>query len=410
MPELVSRLKCTGCAACQLLCPCGAIQMRPDKEGFVFPVVEVSRCVECGLCERRCPVRIDRKRDATPMCYAAKSDDDRLVLESSSGGLFSEFALSVLGRGGSVFGAAYVGEDFDVKHIAVESVEDLCKLRGSKYVQSEIGEAYRRVKEVLECGRAALFSGTPCQIAGLKAYLGKDYDKLLMVEVICHGVPSPQLFNELKREMTERHGTLVAMSFRDKSEGWSSRAVTGWYASGEKIRERGDLNDYFKAFIAHLTLRHSCEDCQFNDGKSEADVTLGDFWGVESVLPELNDSTGVSAVILHTEKGMAEFERLKCYKHKVHLCDIAFCNPSYQAPRVAEKNRNTFMALAFDRGVHMAVRKYIRAPGASFLVRLVRKLYNEVITLLASSGNAPSRFRAAVSLWKKVDEVPVEVK
>lgn len=378
MPELVSRLKCTGCAACQLSCPRGAIQMRPDIEGFVFPAVEASLCVECGLCERRCPVRMVRKRDATPMCYAAKSNDERLVLESSSGGLFSEFALSVLGRGGVVFGAAYVGENLDVKHIAVESVDDLCKLRGSKYVQSEVGEVYCRVRAVLECGRLVLFSGTPCQIAGLKAYLGKDYDKLLTIEVICHGVPSSKLFDELKREMTKRHGFLMSISFRDKSEGWSSRAMTGWYASGEKIRERGDLNDYFKAFIAHLTSRHSCEDCQFNDGKSEADITLGDFWGVELVLPELNDNTGVSAVILHTEKGAAEFERLKCYKHKVHLCDIALCNPSYQAPRRADKNRNAFMSLTLDRGLHIAARKHLRKANSSFLWRLLRKLRKRV--------------------------------
>lgn len=379
MPELASHLKCTGCAACLLSCPRGAIRMSPDKEGFVFPVVEVSLCVECGLCEQRCPVRMVRKRDATPMCYAAKSNDDRLVMESSSGGLFSEFALSVLGRGGAVFGAAYVGENLDVKHIAVESIDDLCKLRGSKYVQSEVGEVYCRVKEVLECGRLVLFSGTPCQIAGLKAYLGKGYDKLLTVEVICHGVPSPKLFTELKREMTERHGTLLAISFRDKSEGWSSRAVTGWYASGERVRERGDLNDYFRAFIAHLTLRHSCEDCQFNDGKSEADVTLGDFWGVDSILPEMNDDVGVSAVILHTEKGVVEFGRLKCYKHKVHLCDVSFCNPSYRASRKADKSRNAFMSLVLDRGLHIATRKYLYEAHPSFLRDLIRKLYKQVV-------------------------------
>lgn len=317
-----------------------------------------------------------RTRDATPICYAAKSNDGQLVLESSSGGLFSEFALSVLGCGGAVFGAAYVGKDLDVKHIAVESTDELFKLRGSKYVQSEVGETYRRVKEVLESGRHVLFSGTPCQIAGLKAYLCKDYDLLLTIEVICHGVPSPKLFDELKREMAERHGALMSISFRDKSEGWSSRAITGWYATGEKIRERGDLNDYFKVFIAHLTLRHSCEGCLFNDGKSGADITLGDFWGVGRQIEELsNDDTGVSAVILHTEKGVAAFSQLKCYKHAARLRDIALCNPSYQASRKADKNRNAFMSLAIDRGVHVATRTYGRVLRPSCLMRLVRKLH-----------------------------------
>lgn len=374
MPKLIGHLKCTGCAACYVSCPQDAIQMRPDQEGFVFPLVDESRCVNCGLCERRCPVRTVGKRDATPMCYAAKSNNIRLVLESSSGGMFSELALPILRNGGVVFGAAYDDKTLDVKHIAVQTVEDLSKLRGSKYVQSEVGLIYRQVKDVLIRGCSVLFSGTPCQIAGLKAYLGENYDKLLTVEVICHGVPSPKLFDELKREMSKRHGALATISFRDKSEGWSSRAITGWYVSGKKIREKGNLNDYFKAFLSRLILRHSCEDCQFNDGKSGADVTLGDFWGAGCIKEWMNDDTGISAVILHTAKGVAAFEQLNCYKHMVSLCDIARLNPSYQALRKPNEDRNEFMSLALGHDVHVATRKYLREKCPTLLHRIIRKL------------------------------------
>lgn len=373
MAELVNHDICTGCSACVACCPRDAILMREDSEGFMMPTIDAEKCVDCGLCAKTCPVLSDHVRDESPTCYAAKSNDAELVRQSSSGGLFSVFAMDVQSRGGAVYGAAYVGENLDVRHIRVDSPEDLAALRGSKYVYSETNTIYRSVKEDLKT-RPVLFSGTPCQIAGLKSYLKRDYDNLLTIEVICHGTPPARLFNELKREMADKHGKLAAISFRDKAEGWCSRAMTGWYASGEKIREKGKLNDYFKAFIAHLTLRHSCEACRFNDGKSGADVTLGDFWGVTNTIPDLNDNTGVSAVLLHSAEAKAIFERLDCYKRKVDLSDITPGNPSYQVPRTADKNRNAFMSMANKRGIHIAKSCFIKESKASLLRRIYHKL------------------------------------
>lgn len=377
MARLVDHNICTGCSACVACCPRDAITMREDSEGFMMPTIDAAKCVDCGICVKTCPVLSERMRDESPSCFAAKSNDVELVRQSSSGGIFSVFALDVLSSGGVVYGAAYVGENLDVKHIRVDSQEGLAALRGSKYVYSETNTIYRSVREDLKT-RPVLFSGTPCQIAGLKSYLKKDYDNLLTIEVICHGTPPARLFNELKREMADKHGKLTAISFRDKAEGWGSRAMTGWYASGEKIREKGKLNDYFKAFIAHLTLRHSCEDCRFNDGRSGADVTLGDFWGVTDVLPELNDNTGVSAVIFHTDKGRCCFARLDCYKHRVRLGDITPGNPSYQAPREADKNRNAFMAMANARGIHKAKNRFVKEARFVLLRRVYRKFRNVI--------------------------------
>lgn len=375
MAKLIDQSICTGCSACVACCPRDAITMSEDVEGFLMPTIDAKKCVDCGLCVKTCPVLSEHLRDESPSCYAAKANDAELVRQSSSGGLFSVFAMDVLSRGGVVYGAAYVGENLDVKHIRVNSQEGLASLRGSKYVYSETNTIYRSVREDLKT-RPVLFSGTPCQIAGLKAYLKREYDNLLAVELICHGTPPARLFNGLKREMSELHGRLTGISFRDKAEGWGSRAMTGWYASGEKIRETGNLNDYFKAFIAHLTLRHSCEDCRFNDGKSGADVTLGDFWGVTNTIPDLNDNTGVSAVLLHSAKATAIFERLDCYKQKVDLSDITPGNPSYQAPRTADKNRNAFMAMANAHGIHVAKKRFMREAKYILLRRIYRKIKN----------------------------------
>lgn len=377
MPSLAERKMCTGCSACLAACPLNALVMREDAEGFLFPKVDTCRCVSCGRCESACPVRRVCVPDLAPTCFAARSNDARIVEASSSGGLFGEFALRVLAEKGVVYGAAYVGEELEVRHIRVDSEGGLGALRGSKYVYSRTDAVYRTVKEDLET-RRVLFSGTPCQVAGLKAYLGEDDENLLTVEVICHGTPPGRLFNELKRELEVRNGKLMAISFRDKSGCSGSRAITGWYASGKKIREAGELNNYFKAFLAHLTLRHSCEDCRFNDGRSGADVTLGDFWGVSRVFPDLKGDADISAVILHTDKGRAVFDTLDCWKRPVGLSDITSGNPSYRAPRRAEKHRDAFMALAYREGISMAWAWYCRETRVSLWRRLFGKLMRMV--------------------------------
>lgn len=377
MVKLAIQDLCTGCSACVACCPHDAISMRADNEGFMRPSVDQGRCVGCGHCEKTCPVisESESTRSKSPRCYAAKSNDPDIVRLSSSGGMFSEFSLKVLSRGGVVYGAAYVGDDLDVKHIRVDTEEGLSALRGSKYVYSETNTIYRSVKEDLK-SREVLFSGTPCQIAGLKAFLGNDHKNLLTIEVICHGTPPKRLFDALKCEMMEKHGKLTAISFRDKDNGWGSRAITGWYASGAKIRESGSLNDYFKAFIAHLTLRHSCERCKFNNGRSGADVTLGDFWGVDRILPEMADNAGMSAVMLHSDKGLREFNAIDCFKSEVRLSDIVACNPSYNAKRKAEQYRNLFMASVYSIGISAAYCKYFKPRRVSFFMRVIRALYS----------------------------------
>lgn len=378
MDRLANKISCTGCAACASACPREIIKLIPDLEGFAYPVVDRDKCVKCGACERACPLNLALTKMESPQCYAARSNDKDLVFNSSSGGVFSELAENIIAHGGVVVGAAYVGEKLTVCHIAIDNLDDLYMLRGSKYVQSNIGNAYKIVKSNLLAGRPVLFSGTPCQVAGLQSFLGKPFDLLLKVEVICHGVPPPKLFELLKEDLTHAHGQLTGISFREKSEGWSSRAITGWYAGGVKIRERGDYNAYFRAFIGHLTLRKSCEMCVFSDGKSGADITLGDFWGIEKVLPEFNDNLGVSAVILHTPKGRSAFAQTKCISKEVRLTDITLHNPSYQANRQVNLLRSKFMSLVYDIGIVAAVKKIMPQERASLIKRIYRRMLRMV--------------------------------
>lgn len=380
MDRITNKELCTGCAACGSACPLGIIKLIPDSEGFAYPVVDNDMCTKCGVCEEACPLNVTFINKKNPKCYAARSTQNEIVGSSSSGGVFSELAVNTIARGGVVVGAAYVGEKLTVRHIAIDNLNDLSLLRGSKYVQSDIGNVYKLVKRNLRENRPVLFSGTPCQVAGLQSFLGKPYEFLLKVEVICHGVPPPKLFDMLKDDLERAHGQLIGISFRDKSEGWGSRAITGWYKKCGKLRERGKYNAYFRAFIEHLTLRKSCENCVFNDGKSGADITLGDFWGIGRVAPEFNDDKGVSAVILHTTKGAEAFAQTKCISKEVDLADITLCNPSYQAKRSANLLRSDFMSQVYDIGIGAAVKKYMPQVRTSIIRRIYRRLKRLIFT------------------------------
>lgn len=348
--KLIDREKCTGCAACANSCATGAIVMAPDKEGFLFPEIDTHRCIECGNCIASCPHFTRKDRDRHPICYAAKARSNEIVKSSSSGGVFTLLCEYVIAQKGIVFGAAY-NHQLCVSHIAVDNLGDIHRLRGSKYVQSDLGHAYCEVKQALSVNRLVLFSGTPCQIAGLRAYLKVSYSNLVTMEVICHGVPPAKLFDRLKNELEVAHGKLEAISFRDKSLGWRHRVIAGWYSGRMKVIEEGSLADYFRAFLAGLSLRKSCEKCQFKSGRSGADITLGDFWGIENVAPELDDDDGVSAVILHTSKGQKIFESIDCHRKSVRLSDITIANPSYSEKRAYSKSRDVFMSQVYEKGI-----------------------------------------------------------
>ena len=295
---------CNGCHACYATCPTAAIRMKENAEGFLFPVIDVAKCISCGKCELVCPVlHPPVLRENAPKTYACRNKNDLIRLESSSGGIFTLLAEKIVAEDGVVFGAKF-RDDFSVIHDWTDSVEGIASFRTSKYVQSTIGDTFSVCKQFLEKGRKVLFSGTPCQIAGLKAFLGKDFDSLFYVDLICHGVPSPTLWKKYVAYHEAQSGSrIVRTSFRRKDFGWKRFSLSFFFANGSEYLKTLDKDPYMQMFLRNLCLRPSCFECSFKTISRISDITLADFWNVEHVLPDLDDDTGTSLVFVHSPKG-----------------------------------------------------------------------------------------------------------
>lgn len=302
---------CTGCHACYSTCPKNAISMQPDKEGFIHPVVDEQKCIHCGLCEKVCSVLHEKVSEDGAEAYVCINKSEKQRSKSSSGGIFSAIARKVIQEGGIVFGAAF-DEELQVRHKGVNSIEDLYGLMGSKYVQSTIGDSYKAAKKELEKGRWVLFSGTPCQIGGLKSFLGKEYETLITQDIICHGVPSPKVWRKYieyqERENKSSISRRLLPSFRDKKRGWRRFSMLFYFENGKKYFRTLDTDPYIKLFLQDITLRRSCYNCHHKSLNRESDITLADFWGVENICPEMFDDRGTSLVFINSDKGRKLFE------------------------------------------------------------------------------------------------------
>ena len=315
MPVLATKEHCTGCTACASVCPKGCITMAADENRFLFPVVDAEKCVSCGLCEKVCPIITPLQKPGNePAAYAAYSRDEAMRLSSSSGGVFTEFARAVLKDGGAVFGAAY-HDEFEVAHICAENEANLARLRGAKYAQSALGDSFRDVKRRLEQGQKVLFSGTPCQVGGLKAFLRKDYENLLTVDFVCHSVPSPMAWREYVkyRSQQDNDGEMpCAINLRDKRTGWTNYQYSNLftYADGHTHTARSGESLYMKLFVGDYINRESCADCRFKGYSRVSDLTIGDFWGIWDIEPEMDDNKGTSVVLVQTPRGQGLLDRI----------------------------------------------------------------------------------------------------
>ena len=301
MIRITDKSECTGCTACVTSCPVQCIVMRRDREGFDYPIANPDICIECGKCEAVCPIMNPSEAVEPVAVYAAKIPD--YVSGSSSGGVFPFLARNVINEGGVVFGAA-VNADLSVGHMEAERMEDVEKMRGSKYVQSDLYSVFEDTKSYLVEGRKVLFTGTPCQIAGLNAYLGRRYDNLLTVEVACHGVPGPGLWERYMEALAVKYkGRISEISFRDKSRSWMHYQFSAVTEHGEFSRPYMD-EPYMALFVQNLIIRPSCYSCRFRDGRSGSDITLADMWTVGSLVKDMDDDRGTSLVVANTGKGM----------------------------------------------------------------------------------------------------------
>lgn len=324
MIDIKDKSKCCGCEACSQICPKSCISMIPDEEGFLYPFVDVKECINCGLCKKTCPVNNPTTLSSPKIeVFAAKNPSLTIRQSSSSGGFFSCVAENIVNDEGCVCGAAF-DDNYDVSHIIVDSLKDLSKLRGSKYVQSRIGTIYKEIKVLLEGGKLVLFSGTPCQVAGLYAYIKKTYENLLTIEVFCHGVPSPLVWKDYVTELSnnaKENQIITDICFRDKQKGWKNYSFSVSYKSKisdyeEKYtkREKRTENKYLRAFLNNLIVRPICFSCPFKNGVSGADISLGDFWSIDRYCHSFNDDKGVSLVYINSERGLESVQKLKVDK------------------------------------------------------------------------------------------------
>ena len=375
MIEIRDKHLCCGCAACEQCCSKHCITMEEDEEGFLYPNVDKTICINCGLCVKVCPI-INQTEKSEPLCvYAAKNRNERQRLESSSGGVFVALAEMIILDGGVVFGAAY-DEKWQVIHKYVDTIDDLSSLMRSKYVQSRIGSTYMQCEQFLKKGRSVMFTGTSCQIKGLKHYLRKEYDNLFTIYVICHGAPSPGVWRKYLSEEISRYSArstiigkntlfsssklmpiITSINCREKN-GFS------WEKSGFVLRCTpisrfnknlvlfSDIfykNPFMNGFLSNLILRPSCYCCPAKSGRSGSDLTLADYWGGSKVHSDFYDTKGVSLVIVHNLKGKERIKKVGLDLCKSSLDYALLGNPSYSCS-VNEPSKRAAFFEAFSLG------------------------------------------------------------
>lgn len=369
MIKIIDKQRCYGCSACAQQCPKRSIVMQQDNEGFLYPQVDKTTCIDCGLCEKICPSLSPNSASNIIGVYAAKNENEEIRMQSSSGGIFSILAERVISEGGVVFGARF-NKEWQVEHAYTEDIEGLAAFRGSKYVQSVVGETYKEAEQFLKDGRKVLYTGTPCQIVGLKHYLQKDYDNLLAVECVCHSVPSPLVWKKYLDQ--HRNGRKIKhINFRDKSTGWSMwnySLVIDYENCDKEIIPGGQ--PYMKALVSNLTTRPSCSDCRARDGKSGADISIGDFWGVWKLVPEIDDNKGFTILLLYSNKGKQALNGVLL--REISIFEVKKYNSGLCSPKPMHNKRSAFFKeLSTSVKFEELVEKYSQI---SLLDRIRRKL------------------------------------
>lgn len=309
--------KCTGCSACASICPKQCISMENDDFGFLHPSIDSYKCIGCKLCIQTCPVNQDKMVSPDfPECWGVYNKNEADRRNSSSGGVFILLAEYIIRQGGYVFGACFSNDYMSVIHIGSDSRDIVRDMMRSKYVQSEIGDSFLITRKLLQQNKPVLFTGTPCQIAGLKKFLNKDYPNLYTQDIVCHGVPSQKVWEYYLNEKSEQKKALINyVSFRDKTMGWKNYSVEYCFENGTKKRTYASDDLYMRCMMQNLSLRDSCFDCHFKGKFTQSDITLGDFWNIDQVEAKENDGLGCSLVLLQTEKGKQLFEQIRGLCH-----------------------------------------------------------------------------------------------
>lgn len=368
MINIIKKQNCCGCHACNNICPQKCISMLADDEGFWYPLVDEEKCVDCGLCVKVCPeinIYSNLQSFEKPKAIASWNLNEDIRLTSSSGGIFTSIAKDVLEDNGIVFGVGY-DEDFNVIHKEIVTIEGLEKLRGSKYVQSDINDTYQRAKKYLNKGRKVLFTGTPCQIAGLYNFLQKDYENLLTCDLICHGVPSPKVFDSYKKYLEKQYNSNIKrIAFRHKKYGWKLYSVSILFNNDTEYSKPLTEDIFMQGFLRNHYLRPSCYECTYAKLPRIADITLGDYWGVSLKYPELDDNKGTSLVLINTEKGQSILGLLEdeLFIKEVELEHGIKGNPCLVKSVSRPKSRDSFFDDLNNKEFEYVIKKYMSQPS-----------------------------------------------
>lgn len=381
---------CCGCGACTNICPKNAITMEPDQTGFLYPVINNELCIECRACKKACNYQNEHKLNKPKISFAAVNTNVKQLMLSASGGVFSAIATKVLEKGGVVFGATMSFENgyANPHHIGIESIEELHRLQGSKYVQSKIGDTYKQTKRYLAEKRTVLFSGTPCQIDGLYGFLKRDYDNLITIDVICHGVPNEKFFNGyLEEEKKKRNAKMVTgYVFRDKTKGWGMTERLDLLLrnnSRKSIYISSRLASYYTLFLDGNTYRENCYSCKYATKNRPSDLTIGDYWGIQVEHPELlgengyDENRGISCILANSKKGIAICKNMKeaLQLHESSYEKISNKNGQLKEPSHLDKKRAEIFSI-YATGGYSAVEKWFQKKYRKQI--LIYTIYNKI--------------------------------
>lgn len=374
--------ECCGCTACKSICPTKAIEMKPDEEGFLYPQIDQNLCIDCGVCRKVCAFQngydVPRNYDS-PFVYAAKHIDEKVRMSSSSGGAFTAISDYVLNKNGVVCGVAF-DEEMNVVHQITSTKKEVEKFKGSKYVQSDLRNIFLEIKNNLENRKLVLFTGTPCQTAGLRSYLkGTNMDSLILCDIVCHGTPSPLMWREhIKCLENKVKNKIVEYYCRSKVTGWHGHNEMVIYQNGKKDYE-SILSQKHKVLFHSLNiLRPACHNCKYTNLKRPSDITIGDFWGIEKSMPDFDDNKGTSLVLLNSPKGQRLFEGIKenLIWRESNTQDCL--QPQLQYPTEPSEKRQQFWEDYSSNGYEYIIAKYAGYNFKSWIKGILRTLLSRL--------------------------------
>ena len=386
MIRISDKKDCCGCAACVQRCPKHCISLEEDTEGFLYPKVDTKNCINCGLCEKVCPWQNRLERKPLMKVLAVKNHNEVERMASSSGGVFIALAKEVLSKGGVVFGAAF-DENWEVRHTYAETLEAVKPMMGSKYLQSRIENSYQDAEEFLKEGRHVLFTGTPCQIAGLHRFLRKEYPNLLSVDILCHGVPSPKVWQKYLHESVCKvyhirqsssfplADKIANISFRSKEKGWKGFCMSIVYKNQKKEVIPFYNDTYMNVFLSNLSLRPNCYACPAKLYHTQSDITLADFWGIDQLHPEIDDDKGCGLILVHNDHALSLLKSLDCQLQEQDLDEAIAFNPSIIHSVKEPINRNFFYMIFNKINFYLS---YQASVSTNIAIRIIRSLYRRL--------------------------------